>query len=116
MTGRIDAGRIRIRLPDWAYALARLLFCDRTNGLPVVAVDVVPEDTVGIEGDAPRVVRAARIEGRRPVAAVGPGIAKVRAEPAACGWKEDAVSVNFTSYPVAIHAVLSRPRPSAFVT
>ncbi len=54
MTGWFDAGLIRIRLPGWAYALARLLFCDRTDGEPVVAVEVVPEDIDGIEVDTPR--------------------------------------------------------------
>ena len=70
-------------------SLARLLFCDGTDGLPVAAEEVAPADIAGTEVDAQRVARAERIEGRRPVGAAGPGKAKVRAEPVACGWKED---------------------------
>ena len=56
--------------------------------MPVVTVVVVPVDIVGFEVDVPRVVRVVRIEGRRPVVAVGPGIVKVRVVPVACGGKD----------------------------
>lgn len=36
-------------------------FCDGTHRYPVVTVDVVPADRVGIEADVPRVVRVVRI-------------------------------------------------------
>ena len=49
-----------------------LLVTDGTNGEPDTAAVVVARvDTAGIEVHAPRVERAARIEGRRPVVAGG---------------------------------------------
>ena len=64
MTECFDDARILRHLTRWAYALASLLFCDRTNGLPVVAAAVVPVVTVGIEVHVVRAARVARIEGR----------------------------------------------------
>lgn len=56
--------------------------------MPVVTVVVVPVDIVGIEIHVPRVVRVVRIEGRRPVVAVGTRIVEVRIVPVASGGKK----------------------------
>ena len=56
--------------------------------MPVVTVVVVPVDIVGIEVDVPRVVRVVRIEGRRPVVAVGARIVEIGIVPVASGGKE----------------------------
>ena len=62
--------------------------------MPAVTVEVVPEDIVGKEVDAPRVVRIVRIERRRPVVAVGTGIVETRAAPVTGGGKEYTVPVG----------------------
>ena len=92
--------------------LARLSFCDCTEREPVAAEVVVSEDIVGTEVDAPRVVRAVRIEGRGPVDA-GPRIVKIRAAPVACGWKEDTIAIG-TRYLSSVHSILGSPCPGAF--
>ena len=56
--------------------------------MPVVAVVVVPVDIARIEVHVPSVVRVVRIEGRRPVVAVGTGIVKVRVVPVTGGGKD----------------------------
>ena len=51
--------------------------------MTVVTVVVVPVDFIRIEVHVPRVVRVVRIEGRRPVVAVGPRIVEVGIVPVA---------------------------------
>ena len=114
MAGWFDAGRIRIRLDGWPIGPCRPLFCDWTDREPVVAVAVAPEDTAGTEEDGPRVVRVARMEGRRPVVADGPGIEKARVVPVACGWKEDGLAVGARDES-SVYSVLGCPGPGAFV-
>ena len=70
------------------------LFYDGTDRKPVVTVDVVPVHTVRIEVHAARVVRDARIEGRRPVVAVGTGTVEIGIVPVAGGRKEDAIAIR----------------------
>ena len=82
--------------------------------MPEVAADVIPEDTVGTEVDAARADRVAHIEGRGPVVTNGAGIAKVRAEPAVCGRKEDTLAVG-TRDESSVYSVLRCPCPSAVV-
>ena len=56
--------------------------------MTVVAVVVVPVDIVGIEIHVPRVVRVVRIEGRRPVVAVGTRSVEIGIVPVASGGKD----------------------------
>ena len=89
------------------------LFCDCTDGEPVVTEVVVPAGIVGIEADAARVARVVRIERQRPVMAVGTGTVKIRAAPVACGWKEDGLAVGARDES-SIYSVLGWPSPGAF--
>ena len=86
--------------------------------MPAVTVVVAPADTFGIEVDAPRAVRTVRTvrtERRRPVTAVGTGIAEIRVVPATGGGKEDTVPIGFTLYQSTVYPVLSGPGPVALV-
>lgn len=63
----------------------------------------------------PRVVRAVRIEGGRPVEAAGTRTAEIAIVPAASGGKEDAVAVAVASDQCSVHPILCGPSPGAIV-
>ena len=95
--------------------LARL-FCNGTDRLPIATVvEGVPVDSVGIEAYVPRVVRMFSIEGRSPVEATDPLVDEASAVPAACGWKEDTIPIDFAGYQSSVYAVQSGPSPGAIV-
>ncbi len=79
--------------------------------MPVAVAAAAPVDTRRIEVHVPREVRIARIEGRRPIVAVGANIVEVGIVPAASGWKEDAVAVGLAGYSVSVDAILGCPGP-----
>ena len=54
----------------------------------MVTEAVVPVDLDGIEADAPRAVRAARTERRRPVEAAGTRNVEIGIDQVTCGGKE----------------------------
>jgi len=93
-----------------AYSFSgRTLFCDGTNREPEVAAGAVRVEIGRTEVQVPRAARAIRIEGRRPIAAVGPGTSDGRTVPVADRRKKDTVSILLTGYFVPILSALCRP-------
>lgn len=70
-----------------------MLLADRTHGPSIEAAVVVPIHGVRNEEEAARVAQAARVERRRPVAAVRTGIVERRTVAAAGSGQKDTIAI-----------------------
>lgn len=64
---------------------------------------------------APRLNRVVRIEGRRPVVAVGALICEVGRAPVPRGRQKDAVAVGIAGYQYSVYCVQGSPGPCAII-
>ena len=97
------------------------LFLDGTDREAEVAVVVAPDRVARVEVvvDAVGVVGVVRIEGRRPVVAVGPDIVGIRVGAVArCRQEDGLVSVTFllAGHEVTVDSILCGPCPSTIVS
>ena len=70
---------------------------------------MVTAHIAGIEVDTPRAIRAVRIEGRRPVGAIGARTGEAGGVPETSEGKEDTVPIG-GGYPASIYTILGSPR------
>ena len=98
-----------------SQGLCLMLFCDGTNRVTVEPAVAAHEVDSRIEAHVPRVVRVIRIKGRRPIVPVRTTVEQGTAVPAACGRKEDAVTVLSRNL-ITILSTLRSPGPCALPT
>lgn len=103
---------LRVHCP---YERVLLLRANRADGLTAAAIVAEPVHAARIEAEAPRDVRDALVERRRPIVAVVADTAEIRAVAIARSGKKNGVAVRFACYLIAIDAVLCGPRPSAVI-
>lgn len=90
-----------------------MLRANRADGLTVVATVAVPVHVDRTEVEAPRAVRVALVERRRPIVAAAADIVEKRDVAIARSGKKNGVAIGLACYLVTVYAILRGPRPSA---